>query len=222
VWGDHHDEFIVRGPNRFEVFKGQKTGFALTTGNRLWQNAYISSGASIELAIGNFTDDYHADFVTSVTSSTSYNGSWLWWGRWNNAPAAGNWVRTDLYSGVAKYVVGNVLRGSFDDLVITTSAGSFVYAGQPTTVAGQRTFIADAWAIRTAPITISQAECLGCSCRWRWPDENHKGAVGSHSDFASIGCCGHEPGVQHGWRDAHGRARCRGSRERRIRGLSGH
>jgi hypothetical protein len=160
VWGDHHDELIVRGPNGLEVFKGQKTGFALTTGNRLWLNALISSGANIELAIGNFTDDHHADFVTSVTGSTYYNGSRLWWGRWNNTPALGSWTRSDLYPGVAKYVVGNVLRGSFDDLVITTSAGSFVYAGQPT-VGGQRTFIANAWANWTAPYSISQAEWFG-------------------------------------------------------------
>jgi hypothetical protein len=164
VWGDHHDELILQGPNGMEVFMGKKAGFSLLVGNRLWIVSTIEYAANVDLAIGNFSADYHADFITSVYGATEYNGSRLWSGDWRVAPSfkRGDWYRWDLHPGTVKYQVADVLRGSFDDVVHTTSLGSFVYAGQPTNAsAGYRTFIEGAWVNWTAPFTMPHAVWFG-------------------------------------------------------------
>ncbi|HQP33715.1 MAG TPA: VCBS repeat-containing protein [Polyangiaceae bacterium] len=163
VWGDHHDELIVHGPAGLEVFKGQQLPFSLSTSNRLMNEPLINSTANVELVVGNFSADYHADFITSVVNATSYNGSRLWSGRWDNGPhwEYGDWARADLYPGTAMYEVADVLRGAFDDLLIITAVGSFIYAGQPTTSSGDRTFIPNAWADYSSQFAISQAQWFG-------------------------------------------------------------
>lgn len=164
VWGDHHDELIVQGPNGMEIFKGQTAGFSLQVGNRLWIRSTIEYAASVDVAMGNFSADYHADFITSVVGATDYNGSRLWSGDWHSAPSfqSGDWYRADLHPGTVKYQVGDILRGSFDDVVHTTSLGSFVYAGQPANPStGSRTFVEGAWVNWTTPFTMQHAVWFG-------------------------------------------------------------
>lgn len=160
VWGDHHDEVFIQGPNGLEIFKGQKAGFSLQVGNRLWYKTTIEYSANLDVVIGNFSADYHADFITSVSNATQYNGSRLWSGDWHFEPTfnRGDWYRADLYPGTVKYQVADLLRGSFDDVMHTTSLGSFVYAGQPTNPStGIRTFVEGAWVNWTTPFTMQHA-----------------------------------------------------------------
>jgi hypothetical protein len=164
VWGDHHDELIIQGPNGMEAFKGQKAGFSLLVGNRLWNKPTIEYAASVDLAIGNFSADYHADFITSVSGATGYNGSRLWSGDWSAEPSfnRGDWYRVDLNPAVVRYQVADVLRGSFDDMILTTNLGSFVYAGQPTNPStGFRTFVEGAWTNWTTSFTLQHAVWFG-------------------------------------------------------------
>jgi hypothetical protein len=58
VWGDRHDELIVRGPNGLTVLKGQDS---FDFNAVLWQNFYVNQGATVDLVIGNFARDHHAD-----------------------------------------------------------------------------------------------------------------------------------------------------------------
>jgi hypothetical protein len=164
VWGDHHHEFLVKGPNGFEVFKGTTTAFSLSSGNRLsWITpSNIPTGASVNLAIGDFSADYKADYVMSASGTTGYNGSKLYSGAWNSPPgwSSGDWYRPDLTPGAVQYVVGDLTRGAYDDLMLITSLGSFLYAGQPPQ-AGARTLAENVWTDWTSQFSSSQARWSG-------------------------------------------------------------
>ncbi len=166
VWGDSHDELIVRGTAGLEVFKGVPSGFSMSAVDRIFHRPELILNSTLELAIGNFSGDYMADFITVASAASGYNGSYLWCGSWSAGPVRGpfDWSRSDLVPGYTRYAVADLVRGSFDDLMISTSSGSFLYAGKPRSSQApffQATFSPNAWSSYAAEFILANAAWFG-------------------------------------------------------------
>ena len=164
LWGDYHHELVVKGPNGFEVFKGLTSGFSLSTSNRLtWIDTnYIPTSSFINVTVGNFAANYKADYIMSGLLTQSYDGSRLFHGVWNGAPtrSGSDWYRSDLGPLNSRHVVGDLVRGSYDDIVVESYSGSFVYAGAPAQ-SGSFTFIENVWTNWTSDFNLSNAVWFG-------------------------------------------------------------
>ncbi|MBI5531187.1 MAG: hypothetical protein HY898_00625 [Deltaproteobacteria bacterium] len=145
---DHHDELLVRSASGLRVLKGTDT---FSFNNVYFTYSYFTD-PWVEVVLGNFAGDYHADFLTVAPYySSGYYGTRLWMGG-TDYVGPGNFIRTDLVPTVAKYAVAQTSRGGFDDAIIYTTTGSYLYVGVQDAVYGP-TLLDSGWYSNNMPMS---------------------------------------------------------------------
>jgi len=66
--------------------------------------------------------------------------------------APGNFIRTDLVPSVAKYAIAQTSRGGYDDAIIYTTTGSYLYVGVQDAVYGS-TLLDSGWYSNNKPMS---------------------------------------------------------------------